>query len=398
MKKRILFLMSDTGGGHRAAAQAVTEAIHYLYPQCYDIFIEDIWKRYTPWPVNRIPDSYAWLTGPGLPLWRLMWSGSIHTRAHKVVLPTISPVVERKIVRYLQILGPDMVVSVHPFMNHLGLKWLRKARLDIPFVTVVTDMVTIHPLWICPRVTWCSVPTDAARTFAIKLGMRPTRVEVCGQPVGLKFATMSKDRPAIRQKLGLELSRRTVLLVGGGEGFGQVFEIARAVAQTAPQAQLLIVSGRNKDLKQKLENIAWEIPTRIYGFVDNMPELMAAADLLITKAGPGTISEAFVAGLPIIISGYIPGQEEGNVTYVQEHGAGVYTETPEKIAGLVLTWFDPANNTLQLMAQKAAGLARPNASLIIAKRICSLMAETQPVQTHLAGDPKTGGLSQFKRS
>ena len=170
------------------------------------------------------------------------------------------------------------------------------------------------------------------------------------------------------------------------------------MAQTAPQAQLLIVSGRNKDLKQRLENTAWEIPTRIYGFVDNMPELMAAADLLITKAGPGTISEAFVAGLPIIISGYIPGQEEGNVTYVQEHSAGVYAETPEKIAQLVLTWFDPANNTLQLMAQKAAGLARPNASLIIAKRICSLMAETQPVQTHLAGDPKTGRLSLFKRS
>ncbi|MCA9975497.1 MAG: glycosyltransferase, partial [Anaerolineales bacterium] len=98
-----------------------------------------------------------------------------------------------------------------------------------------------------------------------------------------------------------------------------MYDIAREIAQRVPQAQLIVVAGRNKELKQRLENVAWEIPAHIFGFVHNMPELMGAADILITKGGPGTISEAFIAGLPVIISGYIPGQEAGNVQYVLEN-------------------------------------------------------------------------------
>jgi len=373
MKKRILFLMSDTGGGHRAAAQAIEEAIHHLHPHSYETFIEDIWKYHTPWPVNKLPNSYPWLTGPGQPLWKLMWFGTAHISAHKLVVPTISPVLEYKVTRYLNAVQPDLVVSVHPFMNHLGLKWLKKIKLDVPFVTVVTDMVSIHPLWICPRATCCLVPTETAGNFAVKFGMPPEKVEVCGQPVRLKFMMMPADKTAVRQQLGLDMYRRTILIMGGGEGFGPVFDIARTLAQWVPQAQLLVVAGRNKSLKEKLESVDWEIPTHIYGFVDNMPELMRASDILITKAGPGTISEAFIAGLPPLISGYIPGQEKGNVTYVQKHQAGAYAETPQEIAKLVLSWMDPQNSTLQEMAQNAARLAKPEASLTIANRVCSLI-------------------------
>jgi 1,2-diacylglycerol 3-beta-galactosyltransferase len=322
-----------------------------------------------------------------------MWSSSNHLRAHKVVLPGISPVLERKIVRYLKLVRPDVVVSVHPVMNHLGLKWVKRAKLDIPFVTVVTDMVSIHPMWICPQVTRCLVPTEAAMAYALKLGVSPEKIKVCGQPVSLKFVNFAGDKKRIREALGLELTRRTVLIVGGGEGSGRVFEIARAIAQTVPQAQLLVVSGRNRTLKEKLEAASWEIPTRIYGFVDNMPELMTAADILVTKAGPGTISEAFIAGLPPLISGYIPGQEQGNVTYVEQHHAGAYAETPQEIAQLVLSWMDPTNNTLQQMAHNAARLAKPKASLTIAKEVCALIQDHHPVQPNHTGIPYTSQIS-----
>ncbi len=380
MKKRILFLMSDTGGGHRAAAHAIEEAIQYLYPNMFDILIEDIWRGHTPWPINKIPNSYAWLTGPGLLVWKFMWSSSALLKAHKLVLPSISPVLERKAVRYLKLVQPDIVVSVHPFMNHLGLKWLKGAELDIPFVTVVTDMVTIHPLWICPKVTRCLVSTEAARDYAIKGGMAPGQVEICGQPIGLQFTKIIKDKKSVRQKLGLDLNRPAVMIMGGGEGFGRVYDIARAVARSVPQAQLLIISGRNRPLKVQLEAANWEIPTHIYGFVTNVSELMGAADVLITKAGPGTISEAFVAGLPIIVFGYIPWQEWGNVTYVQEHRAGAYSQTPQEIAELVLRWLDPENDLLQKMAVNASKLARPNASMLIAEKICGLARDKCPVQ------------------
>ena len=303
MKKRILFLMSDTGGGHRAAAKAIEEAIHHLSPHTYNTFIEDFWRFHTPWPLNKIPATYPWFTGPGLPLWKLMWFGSARLRTHKIFFPGISPVLRRHGVRYLSQIKPDIVVSVHPFMNHFGVNWLRRTNLNVPFVTVVTDLVSVHPLWICPGVTRCIVPTNAAKTVAVQSGLSSEKIVVCGQPVSLKFATASQNKQAARQQLNLHPTRKTVLLLGGGEGFGRVFDIARTLAQNVPQAQLVVVAGRNHLLKKSLKAVPWEIPTQVHGFVHNMPDFMCAADVLVTKAGPGTISEAFTLGLPLIISG-----------------------------------------------------------------------------------------------
>ena len=100
MKKRILFLISDTGGGHRAAAKAIEEAVHFLYPDTYDTFIEDLWKGHTPWPVNKIPNTYGWLTGPGRSLWWLLWTSSARFPAHRMVVPSISSVLGRRVVRF----------------------------------------------------------------------------------------------------------------------------------------------------------------------------------------------------------------------------------------------------------------------------------------------------------
>lgn len=370
MKKRILFLMSDTGGGHRASAQAIKEAIEYLHPDRYDIIIEDIWKNHMPWPLNGIPDGYGWMTGPGLPLWQALWRVSNFPRLQRYGFAAIAPLVTGSVAGYLKTVRPDLVVSVHPLMNHLGLTWLRAAGLRVPFITIVTDLVTFHPAWICPEVTHCIVPTEPARQRAIRYGMPAEKLAVYGQPVSLKFAHLQGNKRTLRQQLGLEVDRSTVLIAGGGEGFGQVYDIVQQLAQTVPQAQLLIVTGRNHALKQKLEAASWTIPIHVYGFVDNMPELMRAADVLITKAGPGTISEAFIAGLPPVISGYIPGQETGNVTYVQEHGAGTYADTPTAIAQIVQAWLNPYNPVQYQMAENAARLARPQASLQIATDLC----------------------------
>lgn len=373
MKKRILFLMSDTGGGHRTSAQAIGEAIEYLHSDKYHIIIEDIWQNHTPWPINKIPGLYGWLTGPGLLVWRLIWTISAHPHLQRFIFAVIAPVVKRRAARYLEVIRPNLVVSVHPLMNHLGVTWLKTAGLDVPFITVVTDMVTLHPAWICPEVTRCIVPTELAREHALAFGMPPEKLAVYGQPVGLKFTNLSGDKSALRCQLGLHPDRHTVMIVGGGEGSGQVYKIARQISGTVPRAQLLIVAGRNQTLKKKLDRVAWEIPTKIYGFVDNIPELMSASDVLITKAGPGTISEAFIAGLPPLLSGYIPGQETGNVTYVQENKAGVYVSEPLDIAKLVCEWMKPDNPTLQAMAQNATRLARPQASLQIATDLCQFV-------------------------
>jgi 1,2-diacylglycerol 3-beta-galactosyltransferase len=124
--------------------------------------------------------------------------------------------------------------------------------------------------------------------------------------------------------------------------------------------------------------VTWEIPTYVYGFVDNMPELMSASDLVVTKAGPGTLAEAFIAGLPVIISSYIPGQEGGNVRYVLDHEAGAYATDPLEIARIVREWLEPGSKSLEQVVANAAALARPHAALAIARELYSMIQREPP--------------------
>ena len=105
-------------------------------------------------------------------------------------------------------------------------------------------------------------------------------------------------------------------------------------------------AGTTRGCRERLEAIEWEIPARIEGFVDNMPELMSASDLLVTKAGPGTLAEAFIAGLPVIIFGYTPGQETANVDYVLNHRAGAFATEPAEIARIAGEWLQPGQQGL----------------------------------------------------
>ena len=370
--KRILILMSETGGGHRAAAEAIEEAFQYLYGNTVLITIVDAWKNHVGWPVNRVANTYGWLVNEALWLWKGLWL--LDNKPHLVYnsLRLFFPLVAPGLLKLFKEQNPDVIVSVHPLLTQFPLMVLKWTKLDIPFVTVVTDMVSGYHTWYHPSTTLCLVPTELAREQALSLGMPEKKVEVVGQPVALKFAAGLGEKTCLRAKLGLKLDLPVVLLVGGGEGYGRLFEIARSIAQRQPQAQLLIVSGRNEALRRKLTAVDWEIPVTIYGFVTNMPELMGATDIFITKAGPGSISEAFIARLPLILYGYIPGQEDGNVRYVQEYNAGLYVPNPEAIADLLLEWLQPGNPVLSQMAGNAAKLAHPDAALTIARRIYEL--------------------------
>jgi len=389
MPNKILILMSDTGGGHRASAEAIAEATAHLYGNEFTVRIVDAWRTCAPWPINQIPDAYPWLVSDGLWLWNALWRTDDKAWSPHVISWVFTPFVRRSAIELFRTEAPDLVVSVHPIINHIPLRVLRNTlKIDVPYVTVVTDMVTAHPTWFCRKADYCIVPTEAARQRALRYGMRPDRVEVVGQPVGLSFAAGAGEKCQLRDKLGIDRDRPTVLIVGGGEGVGPVYETARAIAANVPNAQLIIVAGRNAALQQQLDETNWEIPTQTYGFVTNIPELMGASDVLVTKAGPGTLSEAFIAGLPVIISGFIPGQEEGNVHYVLEHQAGAYAPDPARIVSLIREWLQPGNDTLSQMAAHAAALARPEAAIVIAQRLGHILIERQarlPVSARVDG-------------
>jgi 1,2-diacylglycerol 3-beta-galactosyltransferase len=130
----------------------------------------------------------------------------------------------------------------------------------------------------------------------------------------------------------------------------------------------VVVAGRNRKLKASLEEYTWSIPTQIYGFVREMPDFLRAADVLVTKAGPGSISEAFIAGVPIILYNRMPGQEDGNVTYVVDEGAGVWAPQPSQVVAALRYWMrHPAQ--LAKVTTACKRLAKPDAARQIARII-----------------------------
>ncbi len=176
-----------------------------------------------------------------------------------------------------------------------------------------------------------------------------------------------EDSFAVRRRLGLEPDLPVVLLMGGAEGMGPLHRLCRAVADSGVQAQLIVVTGRNERLRARLAAETWPLPVRVEGFVRNMHEWMRAADLLVTKAGPSTVSEALVMGLPMVLSGALPGQERPNVDYVVQAGAGVWAPAPGRVATMVRELLPPANPRLAQMAARARALAQPNAARRVAE-------------------------------
>ena len=370
-KKKIEILMASTGGGHRSAAEAIAEGFAHTYDDCL-VEIVDIWSDHMPYPLNRVGRLYGKLVKYGL--WEAVWDASNDPKRIACALNTMWPFVSEAMEEFFSLTKPDAVVCVHPLFNHFATWSLKEMNIRVPFVTVVTDLVTTHPGWICPAADLCLVPTEMSRSYVVEGGVAPDKVRVTGLPVSLKFYGQTLTKPEAQGSLGLQPDLPIVLLVGGGEGMGPLYKVARKIACARPRGQLLIVAGRNERLQERLRQVDWEIPTRVFGFVTDMPRFMTAADVIVTKAGPSTISEAMISGLPIILSGFIPGQEEGNVEYVVKSGAGLLAHDSRVIADLLIDWLQPSNQTRLEMARNAQAQGRPRAALDIATEIYNLLS------------------------
>jgi 1,2-diacylglycerol 3-beta-galactosyltransferase len=162
---------------------------------------------------------------------------------------------------------------------------------------------------------------------------------------------------------------------GGGEGSGKLLQQVTALARGGGDWQLIVVCGRNEKLRARLARVNFRNRALILGFVDNMPDLLRAADLAVGKAGPGTIGEALATEVPILLTSYLPGQETQNVTFVEDSGIGRYTPKPDALVAAVRELTGQGSEAYREMAERAASLGRPYASLDIA-RLCVEVADS----------------------
>lgn len=367
--RKILFLFSDTGGGHRSAAEAIIEAIDLEYQDQLVCEMVDIFKEYAPPPLQKMPDLYPKMVR--IPqVWGMGYNMSNGRLKVKAIAKTAWPYVRNAFIRIAKDHPSDLVVSVHPLANTGMLNAIQGSH--IPFITVVTDLVSTHAAWFDPRADLCLVPTEEARQRAIKAKMDPSKVVVVGLPVANRFCQPMGDPIELRRRFGWPRNNTTVLLVGGGEGMGPIEKTAEAIATAKLPITLIVITGRNQKLQEQLERKAaqWPIPVFVYGFVHEMPGFMQAADVLITKAGPGTISEALNAGLPIIMYSYLPGQETGNISFVVSNNAGVWAPNTQHIIQTLQRWIEHPEEYKRIAAacRKAA---RPDAARQIARIIAN---------------------------
>ena len=368
-KPHVVFYFSDTGGGHRSAAEAIIEAIQLEYKNKVTTEMVDFFKDYAPPPFNRVGDAYPYLVKAPR-LWRAGFYATDGRARARVITATTWPIARRAARALVKSRPADLIVTVHPFANTFALRALGKDRP--PFINVVTDMVTTHALWFDKRADLILVPTKQARENAIRFNMPPEKVRVVGLPVADKYCKPPGRKSALRKKLGWVLDKSIVLLVGGGDGMGPLAKTARAIDASGLDVGLVIVCGRNQRLKATLEAETWENPAYIYGFTHDMPDFMRAADFIVTKAGPGTIAEAINAQLPIILYAKLPGQEDGNVTFVEEEGAGVWAPTPQQVVRALTRWIMRPEEKKQAI-ENARRASKPEAARVIAKTIGKML-------------------------
>lgn len=374
---RIMFLISDTGGGHRASAQALSAAFEQLYPGRIHSLIVDFWTEIVGKPFENFPESYSFLA-KNPPLWRAAWNYGKFPLTRRLTEEFSNVVGNRNFRNALADFSPHLIVSVHPLTQFIPLRVLRAMPRRPPFVTVCTDLGGAHPTWFHRDVDLCFVPTDNVRRIAHRCGLKDSQLRQFGLPVRPAFWQDGLDKQSVRSSLGLTPNVPVVLIVGGGDGVGGVGRIASTVATRVASelgptgAQIVVVCGKNDRLRTQLAKRKWPVPVTVNGFVQNMSEWMAASDMIISKAGPGTIAEAMIRGLPIILSGYLPGQEAPNVSYVTRSGVGAFSRDPVTIADIVVQWVaNPVS--LAVRSRRAKALSRPRATYDIVREIGKLV-------------------------
>jgi processive 1,2-diacylglycerol beta-glucosyltransferase len=369
---QLAILSCNYGGGHKRVAETIAaewearggraEIVDY-----FARFVHPVFDAFTKFSyiqsVKRAPGLYG-----------LFYRLTGEVRPDSLTQRFINRMGMDRLERYLAEERPDVVCCVHctpaGTMSDLRLA----GRTTVPCLTVITDYVT-HSQWIHPAVDMYCVPNDTVREGLRSRGIPQERIVVSGLPIERKFLR-PLDRTALRAQYGLRPDVPVILVMAGAYAMlGGVLDVTRMLAQFPRPIQVLVVCGYDHRLEEQVRARAAGSPHAFHvtGYVDTVEELMTVSDVLVTKAGGVTVSEALVKRLPMLIYRPIPGQEEGNTQFLLQHGAALAPRTPRELgAALERLLGDPGR--LAAMTEAAAALGRPDAAGVVAAQLAGLRA------------------------
>ena len=371
----LLFLIADTGGGHRNAARAVSQALERMYPGRFAPVLCD--------PLGgpgsaRLLRFVAGLYGPATRLAPWLWGAAYHAcdsrPAMRVLQRALLRLADRPAAEAATAHRPAAVVSFHPLTGSAAIAARSLARPGAPVVTVVTDLARMHTAWRHADADVIIAPPHPGRSGWAGAGLPVTR-EFWGGPL------CDGERAILRRSLGLRQEAFLVLVTGGGEGSGGIAARTAAILRRFPDVDVVAVCGRNERLKRRLDRRAASPGCAgrltVTGFTRDMAGWLRACDLVVSKAGPGTIAEATCCGAPLLLTSHLPGQETGNAEIVTRAGAGRRARSIRRLLA-ELDGLRRDRERVRAMRAASARLGRPAAAADIAALIADRVMVTPP--------------------
>jgi 1,2-diacylglycerol 3-beta-galactosyltransferase len=366
-KKNILILTADAGFGHRSAAIALKSAFEELNPDLFSItlinpldnkktpnFLTESQSDYDKW-VRNVPELYKFgyeLSDASIPV----------TILETILVVSLFEVFHEIIEEY----NPDIVINTYPLYQAPFVAARSLQKKNIPMVTIVTDLATVHQIWFNEKVDWLIVPTEIVRDAAIETGVDHENIFVIGIPVNPMIFSIHETKQELRKNLGWDENLICILAVGS-KRIEHFLENLTILDHSGFSFQLIIVTGRDKNLFDELNSLEWHHKVFLYEFVDKMPEFMKASDLLIAKAGGLIVTEALACGLPIILIDVIPGQETGNAQFVLDGNAGFWVKNSLEFIENFGDLMVDGNKNLNNMQENAKKIGKPSSAMEIAR-------------------------------
>ncbi|MFK4473591.1 processive 1,2-diacylglycerol beta-glucosyltransferase [Paenibacillus sp. RC73] len=378
---KILILYASYGEGHVQAARAIMDSLRRL-GRC-EVQLLDLMAESHPWlnDLTKFVYMQSFKTIPGLYGW--VYNITREMQAKSAFGSVLHSFGMRQLALTLEKEKPDLVIHTFPQLALPALR--RKLGMKLPIVNVVTDF-DLHGRWLHPDIDRYYVATEDIQQEAAQRGISLERIVATGIPIHASFYkrfaedTNPEDADVVEDYSipPSDPGTTTLLIMAGAYGvMSGILDICRQLSRL-PQLRLLIVCGRNPQLKAELDALYADHPgIRIFGFIDYVPALMRASDMVITKPGGITLSESIASGLPILVFKPVPGQELNNALYLEQKGAARIARNTQELIQLCVDLI--SNPSLALgMKQSIEQLRKPHPADRIAEDILHQLVDKTP--------------------
>lgn len=364
---KILIVSASIGAGHNQAAQALCSEIQQSHPRT-KVEVADFLTEKNSYLSAIMKTTYLKMLGICPNMYDFLYRWSSEGSHGQKVQNLMAQATKHNMQLLLNRHQPDMLIFTHPFPCSAAAYLKHRGAFSLPLAAVITDFA-VHPLWIHKEVNFYFVAGKELETSLLSQHLPATSIFASGIPIAASFAG-SPDKNTARKTLNLRMDLPTILVMGGGLGLGPVKDALCELNQLPFRLQLVVVAGHNDSLRKQLQQLASTSKHKvtILGFTNQIHVLMAAADLLITKPGGLTSSEALASNLPLLFLDSLPGQEEENAAYLTDKGAALWIKKLSQLTPAVHSLLQHPE-LLALMKNRTKELMHPHAATTIVQQL-----------------------------